>query len=214
MNNNKSIFNKLIIDGTILEISNLKYPSERIYYYGKLMNKNKRNTYILNRKYNLMKIEIFCDSSIINWSVRRNISDDEYHNNETGLSFVTEKWSNGRELLTMYIFKYFLCDIHNKDIDDSVTNYIFKYINAPKNPKFKNYILKDESIKFDNLYTKLEVNKIKNVTSNSTINYSLKIVKHDEYINKDRLKPFQIINSFGPLVNDIIHGNGNKIIFY
>ena len=82
MNNNKSIFNKLIIDGTILEISNLKYKPERIYYYGKLMNKNKRNTYILNRKYNLMKIEIFCDSSIINWSVRRNISDDEYHNNE------------------------------------------------------------------------------------------------------------------------------------
>ena len=118
MNNNKSIFNKLIIDGNILEISNLKYPSERIYYYGKLMNKNKRNTYILNRKYNLMKIEIYCDSSIINWSVRRNISDDEYHNDETGLSFVTEKWSNGRELLTMCIFKYFLCDIHNKDIDD------------------------------------------------------------------------------------------------
>ena len=81
-------------------------------------------------------------------------------------------------------------------------------------PEFKNYILKDESIKFDKLYTKLEVNKIKNLTSNSAINYSLKIVKHDHYINKDRLKPFQIINSFGPLANDIIHGNGNKIIFY
>ena len=215
-NNNKNTLNKLIIDSTILEINNLKYPSERIYHYGKLINKQKRNTYRLNSKYNLMRLEIFCDNSIINWSVRRN--NNEYFYNETGLSFVTEKWSNGRELLTMYInngediyLNIFLRNEYSEEIDNRLTNYIFKYINAPKNSDFKDYILKYENINFDN--TQIEINKIKDIPSNSIVNYNLKIVKYDDYINKDKLESFQIINSFGSLINEITYEDDNKIIF-
>ena len=52
-----------------------------------------------------MRLEFGANSQYIKWSVKRKIDNYNYIKNDTDLSFVTEKWVNGRELLTMYIEK-------------------------------------------------------------------------------------------------------------
>ena len=93
-----------------------------------------------------MRLEFGYNSIYIGWSVKRNINDISYMNNDTDLSFVTEKWSNGRRLLTIYIErgkdKYLTIFRKEKIKNVNLTNYIFKSINAAKIAILKIILLK------------------------------------------------------------------------
>ena len=155
ISNNTDIFisNNLIIGLTISQINSLIYPSERIYHYGQL-NNEERIVYKLKgkNKYHLMRLEIGINSYDIGWSVKRN-NINNYTKNDSDLSFVSEKWINGRELLTMYIENgenIYLTIFHiNKIQKSNLTNYIFKYINSGKNGDFKNYFIKYDSLNYN-----------------------------------------------------------------
>ena len=128
-NYNNVELEKLILGSTISQINSLIKPSERIYHYGDLKNEEKI-VYRLGGKpeLHLMRLEIGLNSNNINWSAKR-INDNNYKYNDSDISFVTEKWINGRGLATIYIEKgediYLTFFNKNRGINN-LTNYIFK----------------------------------------------------------------------------------------
>ena len=197
--NNTIDIDNLIIGSTISQINSLIYPSERIYHYGHLKNEEK----ILYRlkgknKYNLMRLEFGCNSNFIGWSAKRT-NGDNYRENDTDLSFVTEEWNNGRELLTMYIENgediYLTIFPNDKIIDFNFTNFIFKYINSDSNEKFNTYLIRHDSLDYEKKNKKILVNKFRNIPSNSKVDYYLKIIKYDDYIKNELINTIALTES-------------------
>ena len=213
--NNQSL-DKLILGSTISQNSNLIYSSERIYHYGQV-NKEEKVIYKLigNINYHLMRLEIGLNSDLIGWSAKRKV-DENYKKNDTDLSFVTEKWHNGRGLVTLYIEKGedIYLTFFRKDIieNENLTNYIFKYISAKSNLDFKNYKIKNDLLLYDENTMIIKANTIKGIPSTSKINYYLKIINEEDYINNELINTIAIKSSQSTLN---IKGNidDDKIIF-
>ena len=208
---------KLIIGSTISQVNSLISPSERIYHYGKINNEEKIVYKLKGKaKYHLMRLEFGSNNGLIGWSVKRNKSDKDYRANDTDLSFVTEKWINGRELLTMYIEKgediYLTIFPKDKIINTNITNYIFKYITSWKNDDFKNYYVKNDSLNYQTGDNQINVQKLKNIPSSLTINYYLKIINEDNYIKNEEINTIAIMESN---YNNYIKGsqNSDSIVF-
>ena len=218
INNNINV-TQLIIGSTISQINNLIYPSERIYHYGKL-NDEEKIVYKLkgNEQYHLMRLEFGCNNNNIIWSVKRNYDNYNYNKNDTDLSFVTEKWVNGRELLTMYIERgedIYLIIFYRYPIKrNNLTNFIFKYINSAKNGDFKDFIVKDDSLNYDIDSAQLEVNKLKNMPNFNQIKYYLRIIKENDYINSEPINTIALTESKSNLTLTGKESDNNKILFY
>ena len=214
---NEQHFENFILGSTISEVNSLIYPSERIYHFGQFNNEEKI-VYKLkgNTNYHLMRLEFGCNSNYIGWSVKRNMDNDTYIKNDTDLSFVTEKWINGRQLLTMYIENgedIYLTVFIKKQLDNKkLSNHIFKYINSGKNGDFKNYMIKKDYLNYDNDNKRIIINKLTNIPSSSKISYYLKIIKEEDYIENESLNTIAITESNSDLE---VKGenNNNNIIF-
>ena len=211
-----NILNKLILGSTISQINSLIYPSERIYHYGEL-NKEEKIVYKLKGKpeYHLMRLEFGSNSDLIEWTVKRTNDNDNYRENDTDLSFVTEKWINGRELLTMYIENgediYLTIFTKNIITNSNLTNYIFKYINSKKNDDFQNHLIKHNALNYDINTHQLGINKINIIPSNSKIVYYLKIINENDYIKDERINTIAIIESNSTSL--LKENNDNQIFF-
>lgn len=70
-----------------------------------MVNNEEKIVYKLKGKpeYHLIRLEFGSNIDLVEWTVKRTNDNDNYKENDADLSFVTEKWINGRELLTMYI---------------------------------------------------------------------------------------------------------------
>ena len=216
-NNLNTNIDKLIVGTTISQSNSLMYSSENIYHYGQL-NKEEKIVYRLkgNNKYHLMRLEFGCNNINIGWSVKRTNNETSYMKNDTDLSFVTEKWSNGRELLTMYIERgedIYLTIFRKGKIENiNITNYIFKYINSDKNTDFKNYIIKYDSLNFDEKNNKVTINKLANIPDSLNIKYYLKLINENDYIKNEIINTIAIIESNSTIFTYETEKNG-KIVF-
>ena len=192
----------MILGITLSKENSLVYPAERIYHYGQLDNHNKV-TYRLkgNEKYHLMRLEIGHNTGDINWSVKR-INDENYNKNDTDLSFVIEYWHNGRELLTIYIengediyltiFRKSKIKIYRK----LSYNYAFKYINAGKNGDFKNYVIKNDYLKYEEKDRNITMKELwNNHPHNILIKYYMRLIETKYYINGEVLNSISLIES-------------------
>jgi hypothetical protein len=195
----------MILGTTISLKDSLIYPAERIYHFGELNNVNK-TTYRLkgNKKYHLMRLEFGQNCEDVKWSVKRTFEEKyaNYSVNDTELSFVVEYWSNGRELLTMYIEDgediYLTIFTDNNPKDNLKRNYAFKYINSGKNGDFKNYIIKDDLLEYDIEERTIKINKLwKSSPSNLLVNYFMRIIHKDNYTSNENLKSISLIESKG-----------------
>ena len=192
--------NPLILGTTIFDLNNLNYLSERIYHYGKI-NNGEKVVYKLkgNINYHLMRLEFGCNSEYIGWSVKRTNENENYKNNDTDLSFVTEKWINGRELLTMFIENgediYLTVFIKENLENRNLTSHAFKYINSGKNGDFKNYLIKYDSLDYDKEENIITINKLKNIPETAEIYYYLKIIKKEDYIKNESINTIAITQS-------------------
>ena len=215
--NNYIDTNKIIVEATIMQINSQIYPSERIYHFGKL-NSEEKIVYKLEGKsqYHLMRLEFGCNSDIIGWSIKRTNEDNNYINNDTDLSFVTEKWINGRELLTMFIENgedIYLTIFPKSIINNTyLTSYAFKYINSAKNSDFNNYLIKSESLTYNENEDQVTVNQINNVPSTKNINYYLRIINDEDYIKNEGINTIAIIQSNSSLIIKGIKED-NRILF-
>jgi hypothetical protein len=199
INNIPPSFSHIVIGTTISQMNNLMHASERIYHYGNL-NGKERIVYKLKGKtaYHLMRLEFGANSESIGWSVKRTNDSENFRKNDTDLSFVTEKWINGRELLTMYIERgedIYLTIFKNKIIiNDNLTNYIFKYINSVKNGDFKNYRVKNDILSFGQ-NNALIINKVTNIPSYAIATYYLKIIHDNDFIYNEGINTIALIES-------------------
>ena len=216
-NNENNEWDKLIIGSTISQTNCLIYASERIYHLGQLNNEEKSVHRLKgNNKYHLMRLEFGSNSNYIGWSVKRTNNNISFMKNDSDLSFVTEKWSNGRELLTMYIERgediYLTIFPKEKIRNVNLTNYIFKYINSGKNRDFKNYLIKDDSMSYDVKTKKIRVNILNQKPSDSIINYYLSIINKEYYIEKESINTIALMESKN---NITLEGKPvkNKILF-
>lgn len=207
---------KIILGSTLSQINSLIYPSERIYHYGELINE-KKVIYKLGGKLecHLMRLEIGFNKDDIGWSVRRKINNDSFIYNDTDLSFIIERYYNGKSILTIYIERgedIYLTIFNKNEISDSI-NYIFKYVNAAKNSDLKNYNIKEDSLYYDKNMTNVNVSQINNISS-YIINYYLKIIEQKNYINNERINSIAIKHSSSN-ININIKGiiKDNKIFF-
>ena len=190
-----------IILGTSISLNNsLIYPAERIYHFGE-MNRNMKVTYKLEgkKKYHLMRLEFGKNSEDISWSVNRNYNENNYQTNDSDISFVVEYWINGRTLLTMYIEKgediyltIFRTSLPQRNMK---INYVFKYINSAKNGDFKNYRVKDDLLYYDMETKKIKINNLKISSKNLVMNYYMRIIQKDDYIEEENLKSISLIES-------------------
>ena len=222
LSSNFNTINNMILGTSISLKNSLKYPAERIYHFGE-MNKNNRIIYRLkgNKKYNLMRLEFGQNCEDVKWSVKRTNENDykKYKNNDTELSFVTEYWSNGRELLTMYIERgedIFLTIFTDSIPKDNLKRtYAFKYINSGSNENFKNYVIKDDLLKYDIEERTIKINKNlkRSPPSNSIVKYYMKIIHENDYIKNENLKSISIIESNSTLLTN---GSmeGDDIVYY
>ena len=216
-NNNISYsLNKLILGSTVSQINSLIYPSERIYHYGKLDN-NEKIVYKLKgkSKCHLMRLEFGRNSDLVKWTVKRTNDNDNYRKNDSDLSFVTEKWINGRELLTMYIEQgediYLTVFTKSRIVNTNLTNFIFKYINAEKNDDFQNHIIKHNSLYYDQNFKQISINEIKIIPPNSTIVYYLKIINESDYIKNENINTIAVMESKSTSI--LKENDDNNILF-
>ena len=211
---------EIILGCSLFNINNLNYPSERIYYYGEI-NVGEKVVYKLkgNVNYHLMRLEFGHNSEFIGWSVKRTNENKNYKSNDTDLSFVTERWVNGRELLTMYIERgedIYLTVYIKENLDNinltNLTHHVFKYINSGKNGDFKNYLIKYDSLDFNKRNNLVTINKLSKIPDTSTINYYLKIIKKQDYIEKESINTIAITQSNSDCVVKCSSTYKNKII--
>ena len=211
---------QMILGTSISLKDSLIYPAERIYHFGE-MNKLNRTTYRLRgyKKYHLMRLEFGQNCGDVKWSVKRTYETEyeKYKTNDTDLSFVIEYWSNGRELLTMYIEQgediYLTIFTDNNPNDNLKRNYAFKYINSGKNGDFKNYVLKSDLLEYDIEERTIKINKLKKTPpTNPILNYYMRIIHKNDYIPNENLKSISLIESKGVFVNDGTM-NDNDIVY-
>ena len=201
---------KMILGISLTKVNSLIYPSERIYYYGEL-NKYDRVTYKLegNEKYHLMRLELGHNSGDINWSVKRTFEEKNYTMNDTDLSFVIEYWHNGRELLTMYIENgedIYLTIFKKQNIRRNKNisyNYVFKYINAGKNGDFKNYVVKQDNLIYNEDDKAIKIYEFWNVhPKNVKMSYYMRAIQYDNYVTSETLNSISLIESKGSFLTD------------
>ena len=201
---------KMILGISLTKVNSLIYPSERIYYYGEL-NKYDRVTYKLegNEKYHLMRLELGHNSGDINWSVKRTYEEKNYTMNDTDLSFVIEYWHNGRELLTMYIENgedIYLTIFKKQNIRRNKNisyNYVFKYINAGKNGDFKNYVVKQDNLIYNEDDKAIKIYEFWNVhPKNVIMSYYMRTIQYDNYVTSETLNSISLIESKGSFLTD------------
>ena len=201
---------KMILGISLTKVNSLIYPSERIYYYGEL-NKYDRVTYKLegNEKYHLMRLELGHNSGDINWSVKRTYEEKNYTMNDTDLSFVIEYWHNGRELLTMYIENgedIYLTIFKKQNIRRNKNisyNYVFKYINAGKNGDFKNYVVKQDNLIYNEDDKAIKIYEFWNVhPKNVIMSYYMRAIQYDNYVTSETLNSISLIESKGSFLTD------------
>ena len=201
---------KMILGISLTKVNSLIYPSERIYYYGEL-NKYDRVTYKLegNEKYHLMRLELGHNSGDINWSVKRAYEEKNYTMNDTDLSFVIEYWHNGRELLTMYIENgedIYLTIFKKQNIRRNKNisyNYVFKYINAGKNGDFKNYVVKQDNLIYNEDDKAIKIYEFWNVhPKNVIMSYYMRTIQYDNYVTSETLNSISLIESKGSFLTD------------
>ena len=201
---------KMILGISLTKVNSLIYPSERIYYYGEL-NKYDRVTYKLegNEKYHLMRLELGHNSGDINWSVKRAYEEKNYTMNDTDLSFVIEYWHNGRELLTMYIENgedIYLTIFKKQNIRRNKNisyNYAFKYINAGKNGDFKNYVVKQDNLIYNEDDKAIKIYEFWNEhPKNVIMSYYMRTIQYDNYVTSETLNSISLIESKGSFLTD------------
>ena len=201
---------KMILGISLTKVNSLIYPSERIYYYGEL-NKYDRVTYKLegNEKYHLMRLELGHNSGDINWSVKRTFEEKNYTMNDTDLSFVIEYWHNGRELLTMYIENgedIYLTIFKKQNIRRNKNisyNYAFKYINAGKNGDFKNYVVKQDNLIYNEDDKAIKIYEFWNEhPKNVIMSYYMRTIQYDNYVTSETLNSISLIESKGSFLTD------------
>ena len=201
---------KMILGISLTKVNSLIYPSERIYYYGEL-NKYDRVTYKLegNEKYHLMRLELGHNSGDINWSVKRTYEEKNYTMNDTDLSFVIEYWHNGRELLTMYIENgedIYLTIFKKQNIRRNKNisyNYVFKYINAGKNGDFKNYVVKQDNLIYNEDDKAIKIYEFWNVhPKNVKMSYYMRAIQYVNYVTSETLNSISLIESKGSFLTD------------
>jgi hypothetical protein len=207
---------QLTIGSTISQPNGLMHSSERIYHYGKLFDEEKA-VYRLkgNSNFHLMRLEFGFNNHYLGWSVKRTNDNINYKKNDTDLSFVTEKWINGRQLLTMFIEKgediYLTIFPNNKVFNTNITNFIFKYINSDNNGDFKNYYIKQDSLNYNKKQNIISINKLTNIPQYYSVKYYLKIIKEEEYVKQE------IINTIAITVSNSVlcepNEDKDKIIF-
>ena len=162
-----------------------------------------------------MRLEFGSNSDLVEWTVKRTNDKDNYRKNDTDLSFVTEKWINGRELLTMYIEKgediYLTIFTKAKIINSNLTNFIFKYVNAKKNDDFQNHIIKHSTLNYDINTNEISINEIKIIPPNSIIVYYLKIINQSDYIENENINTIAIMESKS---SSLLKENDNNNILF
>ena len=191
---------KLILGSSILQVNSLIYPSERIYHYGEIHNE-KKIVYKLagNKNLHLMRLEISFNSNSLGYSVKRINSDNNYMSNDTDLSFVKENTFNGRGLLTIYIEKGedIYLTIFNNNINNKLTNYVFKYINAEKKEDFNDYYILNDALTFKERELSISAQSINKLPDSSIFECFIKIIDKYNYIENEIIKTIAITQSIG-----------------
>ena len=219
VNNKNNYIKSLVLGTTISQMNDLMYPSERIYHYGQLKDKQKIVYKLKGKtKYHLMRLEFASNGGSIGWSVKRTNESENYKQNDTDLSFVIEKWINGRELITMYIERgedIYLTIFKNDLIqNEDLTYYIFKYINSAKNGDFRNYYTKNDILTYNIGSQNIEINKLKNIPASANVHYYLKIFKNDSNIQNEVINTIAFIKSnYFKLINGEKNNNNDSITF-
>jgi hypothetical protein len=129
--------------------------------------------------------------------------------NDTDLSFVIEYWHNGRELLTMYIENgedIYLTIFKKQNIRRNKNisyNYVFKYINAGKNGDFKNYVVKQDNLIYNEDDKAIKIYEFWNVhPKNVIMSYYMRAIQYDNYVTSETLNSISLIESKGSFLTD------------
>jgi len=209
---------KLILGSTISQVNSLIYPAERIYHYGEIHNE-KKIVYRLagNKKFHIMRIEIGFNSNLLSYSIKRKNSENNYMNNDTDLSFIKESSYNGRGLLNIYTKngEDIYLTIFNNNINNKLTNYAFKYINAEKNGDFKNYFIINDDLSFTERDLSISIKKIDNIPDSCIVDCFAKIIDKENYIKNEKIKTIAITQSIGnSYIKGINQNENDLVIFY
>ena len=193
---------KLILGSTISQVNSLIYPAERIYHYGEIRNE-KKIVYRLagNKKFHLMRIELGFNSNFIGYSIKRLNSENNYIYNDTDLSLIKDSSYNGKGILTIYNEngEDIYLTIFNNDINNKLTNYVFKYINAERNGDFKNYYIINDRLSFNERDLSIYINKVNNLPDSCIVDCYLKIIGKNNYDISEKYTTIAITQSIGNL---------------
>ena len=161
-----------------------------------------------------MRIELGFNSNLLSYSIKRINSEKNYIYNDTDLSFIKESSYNGRGLLTIFIEngEDIYLTIFNNNINNKLTNYVFKYINAEKNEDFKNYYIINDDLFFNERDLSISINNINNLPNSCIVDCFLKIIDKQNYIKNEKIKTIAITQS---IVNSTLKGtNQNDLVMF
>ena len=113
-------------------------------------------------------------------------------------------------LTLFYLYKILL----NNNINNKLTNYVFKYINAEKNGDFKNYYIINDDLFFTERDLSISINKINNLPDSCIVDCFVKIIQKENYIKDEKIKTIAITQSIGNSYIKGINQNENDLVMF
>ena len=204
-NTNDMTYKRLSMEFTAFQENNDIPVTEKLYQHGKIYEKNLINCYKLKVVHSLlvegfMRIQFSSNNNNIKYAISDKINDKNNANlgdfvsqTKRGKTFITFK-----KPLSEFIYLNVYLDDKASESDVKINHYVFKYINADKKEDFFEYeIVKDDNIIVKEGQEKMNItfNKINKKNSEMDINYYIKVIHPDDYIQNELMNTISLTES-------------------
>ena len=209
---NTDSYNRISIEGTVIQDNSLIPVTEKVYQHGKLKKGSENIVYKLstNQAQNIMFIVFSSNSNLLDFKIStdntNNINNIDNTDNDIIDEFNKNKYtSNGRYITYIHTKpeknNYIYLTIFKKDKNnenENLTNYVFKYINVDDISKVKFYNVKDtniiHSIKDDSSHY-IAVDYIG--CENCEVIYYINFIPRSSLIEGENFDNIAVIQSYG-----------------
>ena len=197
------IYNHISIEGTVIQDHSLIPVTEKVYQHGKLKNGTNEIIYKLStiEGQNITLIILSSNGDLLDYKISTDIKDDvmveEFNKNKKIKEGRIITYIHSKPEQNKYIYLT-ICRKDNKNQDEILTNYVFKYINVDDLSKIKLYHLKDNNIAYTKKENSNHLIQVENINcENCFLTYYVNFILKPSLIKGENFDNIAVIQSVG-----------------
>ena len=197
------IYNHISIEGTVIQDHSLIPVTEKVYQHGKLKNGTNEIIYKLStiEGQNITLIILSSNGDLLDYKISTDIKDDvmveEFNKNKKIKEGRIITYIHSKPEQNKYIYLT-ICRKDNKNQDEIITNYVFKYINVDDLSKIKLYHLKDNIIAYTKKENSNHLIQVESINcQNCFLTYYVNFILKPSLIKGENFDNIAVIQSVG-----------------